>query len=75
MAPRPRPPAAFFGGGALHRSVAQADSSFYGLGEHKDNKLERSQNGGYKKLFADSIFYGKSQGGVVIFIFLFSTSA
>ena len=55
----------------MHRSVAQADSSFYGLGEHKDNKLERSQNGGYKKLFADSIFYGKSQGGVVIFIFYF----
>ena len=44
------------------------------MGEHKDNKLERSQNGGYKKLFADSIYYGKSQGGDVSIPWFFSAA-
>eukprot|EP01079_Euglenida_sp_SAG-EU17-18_P001938 gene1938-2982_t len=34
----------------------------YGLGEHKDNKIQQAP---YKKVFADSLYYGKSQGGDV----------
>eukprot|EP01052_Picozoa_sp_SAG31_P043982 SAG31_NODE_7509_length_1669_cov_1.020382_2_plen_322_part_00 len=36
--------------------------SIYGLGEHKDGKVQRAP---YKKKFADSLYYGYSQGGDV----------
>ena len=37
----------------------------YGLGEHKNSRVEQGTGKGYTKTFADSLFYGKSQGGDV----------
>ena len=54
--------------------IAAGNVSYYGLGEHKDQKVERTGGGGtYKKVFADSLFYGKSQGGDVSIPFYFTS--
>ena len=41
------------------------DESIYGLGEHKNRRVEQGQGKGYSKKFADSLYYGYSQGGDV----------
>lgn len=44
--------------------VAKGES-IYGLGEHKNNRVEQGSGSGYHKVFADSLYYGKSSGGDV----------
>jgi hypothetical protein len=50
--------------GVTFAGLADGENVF-GLGEHKNRRVEQGSKGGYSKKFADSLYYGYSQGGDV----------